>query len=125
MAGEINRFPEGLLAVLDLKTRGNTPSGLGDQVTPGLDMLPYYELNRGWSVAQASSNAVGGSYTPTIQVPNAEVWLVRAVSVRCECIAVGSWWGTLTAGPSNSLNAGMTVGPNGGRSEERRVGKEC
>jgi hypothetical protein len=99
----INRFPEGLLALLDLKSRGNTPSDLSDVVQPGLDMLPFYELGQQLQWVNANAAAAVGPAVAPVTVPDGEVWLVRQATLTIEALAGGTLYGALVSGPANTF----------------------
>lgn len=97
----ISRFPEGLLALLDLKSRGISPAQLGPVVTPIVDMLPYYEAGQSASWVTNAANVIALNSTAPVRVPDGEIWLVRRVFLKVQCIAVGAWTGQLTGGPNS------------------------
>lgn len=108
MAGSINRFPDGLLAFLDLKTRGETPSDLGSTVAPIIDLLPFYELGATAVWTRTAGLTISQTYTSSVVVPDGEIWLVRAGTVKVEALGPGTWSGSLVGGASDSglqLNA--------------------
>lgn len=79
----IQRFPEALLALLELKTAGISPQQLSQQVVPSIDMLPHYlsPLEQpvfGSTVALAASGNTGISLT----VPANQFWLPRFLTLR-------------------------------------------
>lgn len=100
---EINRFPDGLLALLDLKTRGQTPNSLNQVVAPGLDMLPFYELGQGMDWVQNAGNTAALNATAPVIVPAGEIWLVRQAYIKLQALAVATISAQLTAGPGNNL----------------------
>lgn len=81
--GAINRLPNGLLSYVDTKTQGQNPAFLGEQVSPVLDMEPFYRSLARYEM-QVSQNVAAGpnSYTNIVAVPNDEVWLLHAASVE-------------------------------------------
>jgi hypothetical protein len=109
----INRFPEGLLALLDLKTRGQAPGLLSDTVNGELPMLPFYELGQVARWYNVFGNAVAGSANIFLQVPAGEVWLVRALNLRVTCTAAGAYAGALLA---YAIGDGAGVQPGAVRS---------
>lgn len=103
MAGAINRFPQGLLALLDLKTRGENPNQLGNTVQAGVDLLPFYELGQGWRWSSNAALGVALNAVAPVLVPNDEVWLIRLAFIKVTAVAAGSWSGHLSGGPVSSL----------------------
>jgi hypothetical protein len=79
MANLVNRFPEGLLAFLDLKSRGNVPSQVTETVQPVLDMGPHWELGGDPRTVLVLQNApVGSTAYGNFGPPTGEFWLVRS-----------------------------------------------
>lgn len=99
----INRFPDGLLALLDLKSRGNTPAILADTVSPTIDMLGFYELGEtlGWS--QNAGTLSSGNTVAPVTVPAGEVWLVRQAALKIQALGAGQVAAYLTGGPANTI----------------------
>lgn len=89
MPSIINRIPPGLLSMLDIKAQGENPKFLSDTVTPGMEFLPFYELQK--YEAQVSSiiatAAVG--FSAGIQVPEGQYWHVKHHSVFVTNVAAG------------------------------------
>jgi hypothetical protein len=75
----INRFPQGLLGLLDLKTQGENPSQLGPVVTPVIELADLYALNSRGSNSQNSTltglGVTAGAYSNLV-VPQGELWVV-------------------------------------------------
>jgi len=90
MPGPINRIPQGLLSLLDVKALGRNPSLLSDQVIGTLDLFPQYELqSREVVIGQTNPLATGvvGFYVDTssperTRVPEGEVWYVSNVTYQ-------------------------------------------
>lgn len=81
MPEKINRVAAGLLATIDNRQAQQTPGELRDDVQSTLDMRAYLESNVGIEIAQVVQggvNAVGD--WATIQVPDGELWSVRAIT---------------------------------------------
>lgn len=101
MAGplDIQRYPTSLVDLLGMRSTGDTPHELAQQVALTLDGLDYYLINRkvNFTGASAAANAVGQILTfaglPT--VPPGQVWAVYSWSY---------WWGTQPAGANLVLH---------------------
>lgn len=88
MAGEINRVPVGLLSLLDMKARGQSPRILSSQVDASLEMLDFY-LQNGRQVFSGSATSGAAPANAVIgTVPQNELWYIHGISVNS---------GTLTA----------------------------
>lgn len=93
MPGLINRFPRGLLGLLDAKTNGKTPEGLGDLVAPVLDVFPHYiaamrEAQTDTSGAIAGTGLVFGT-NGRLTCPSDQIWYVDQFQVRTS-VALGA-----------------------------------
>lgn len=78
---QINRFPKGLLPLLDAKTMGRTPAETDPRLQFGLDLSQFYQFDIPLEDEAANSvtvNAVG-EYC-RITVPNLQAWLVERIS---------------------------------------------
>ena len=124
MTGIINRVPVGLLDLLDMKSRGQSPRELAGQVQGGIDLLPLYEIDLQRAAASVVVNVNAPGSTHGIQVPNDEIWHVLLHSVNAspgagEAISVapsyfsflrlgGNFW-TGAMGPPVSTGAVSTA----------------
>lgn len=80
MPTQINKVPNGLLSLLDLKQLGKNPGFLSDQVIPSIDVLAAYG-----SYDLRMLNDVGGASAPfgtVITVPTGEVWVPVTMSMQ-------------------------------------------
>ena len=76
-----NRYPEGLLDLLDAKSLGKTPSEMADIVSPTLDMRDFYLASVEWTRGREIATAVTTvAYTADVVVPDNELWFVYAVA---------------------------------------------
>lgn len=96
MTRPYNRYPEGLLGLLDAKTRGQTPNELSDFTQATLELAPFL-LEQGKEAVNdltAAIGAVGRFFGANLSlvVPNDEIWYMDAVMAR----------------PSGALGAGTT-----------------
>lgn len=111
----LNRIPVGLLDLFGIKSMGQYPQSLLNQLQPVIDLLPWYTQAQATNVqlsrAPLVGNAIsGGRYTWTastiavlpattgeIRVPDNEIWYVSQYSVQ---------WSFDTAGQVASLRPG-------------------
>ena len=79
MPAFINRFPQGLLGLLDLKTQGENPSQLSPLVQGTIELADSYLINQRSSNSQASTlTALGvtaGAFSNLV-VPQGEIWVL-------------------------------------------------
>lgn len=83
---DFNRYPLGLLGLLDAKVRGRTPNELGDVTLPTLDITDFL-LAQGVEVLNDDTAAiavVGRHFgaAARLTVPNDEIWYCHAGSAR-------------------------------------------
>ena len=85
---QINRYPETLLNLLDMKSSGVTPRALQGVVSPTLDVGEMYAVKL---ITAENSNgtitAVGS--TVTLTIGNGQHWLIRNVSGVVNYTAIG------------------------------------
>lgn len=82
MSGEVNRLPQGLLSLLDMNARGQTPRVLSGEVQLGIDGLGLYtRTGRTITVGPVSSNIGAAGFHPRLTVPSREVWLAYNISI--------------------------------------------
>jgi len=89
MPGSVNRFPQGLLGLLEAKQNGATPDQSEDRLQFGLDLLPFYLSGGGLKLAKENENGVPPllqTYA-TVEIPVSEVWAVMGVA--CSVIIIG------------------------------------
>ncbi len=95
MSGEINRVPEGLLSLLDMKARGQNPRTLSGVLQAGVDLTQLYLWGRR---ARASGSAVVLPTTfgaiditgPSVIVPQTQLWIVERVTTYTSNPLIGS-----------------------------------
>ena len=87
--GAVNRFPQGLLGLLQAKTVGRTPSEAEDKLQFGLDLTPYYLSGISLSIAEASASASTIGTYATIEVPQGQTWMVYAIESRLTAVTAG------------------------------------
>lgn len=88
MAGEINRVPVGLLSLLDMKARGQSPRILSGSVDASLELLDFY-LQNGRQIFSGNASSGAAPFNVTIgTVPQNELWYIHGISILS---------GTLTA----------------------------
>lgn len=79
MAIPLQKVPPALLGALDMKALGLNPSALGDTVGPVVELLDHYVQNfTAVELAQQAVQTTGQQ--ATLNVPQGELWRVRAVS---------------------------------------------
>jgi len=77
----INRTLQGLLSILDAKTRGVLPNELEDKVRLVLDSQPFYDLGAVTAFTAATVNITASGTTGSIVVvPPGEYWFPFTVS---------------------------------------------
>lgn len=117
MTGIINRVPVGLLDLLDMKSRGQTPRELSSWTQAVVDIAPLYfsDLERAVASVDAGVNAIG--LTTSLAVPQDEIWLVREMSVSTstgagEAITFAPWLFTTLNRPGGGFYSGAVGLPN-------------
>lgn len=79
MPAFINRFPQGLLGLLDLKTQGENPSQLSPLVQGTIELGDSYLINQRASNSQNSTltglGVTAGAYSNLV-VPQGEIWVL-------------------------------------------------
>jgi hypothetical protein len=82
MSGIINRTPQGLLSLLDMVARGQTPRELGAATQLVIEARDLYAIGtaRALRVNTSAANLVG--YWGGVAVPNNETWLVHGFSAQ-------------------------------------------
>lgn len=81
--GMVNRFPRGLLGLLEAKTTGETPSETENKLQLGVDIGPYYlsTVALRYATAQTASNAIDDQ-VGTVEIPAGETWQVIGVTTE-------------------------------------------
>lgn len=89
----INRAPQGLLGLLDLKTQGDNPAQLAAFVQATLELRDFYALQTRATLSQASTLTGLGITTgvfPNLLVPQGELWLVSALTCQLSAPPLGA-----------------------------------
>lgn len=112
--GAINRIPRGLLSFVDTQTQGLNPAFLGENVSPTLDMEPFYRSLVRYEIQSLNTPLGGpGNYSSVITVPTNEVWLCHNVNAQLE-----NNTGVIGAGLRFGINAfsiaGVGINPSVG-----------
>lgn len=81
MPGKINRWPEGLLSLLNTK-QGQTPKEWDSNLQLSVDMLQFYGAPTRTGARGQSSVAMAVGNEVALQVPQGEFWMAWAVSGR-------------------------------------------
>ncbi len=79
MTNEINKVPNGLLALLDLKQLGKNPGQLSDVVIPTIDVLGAYGAYDLRLYADQTTSAV--PFVATVTIPVGETWIPLHMSM--------------------------------------------
>lgn len=98
MTGQVNRYPAGLLSLIDAKTGGITPSSLLEDVRGTIELLPFYTAMTMEFVAGATGavNAVAefDDVSGNTFVPLNEFWLVwQHTAMAGSVVPVGVTYG--------------------------------
>lgn len=94
--GAVNRFPQGLLGLLQSQSTGRTPNDANENLQLTLDMLPFYLAGSTLKASRAidTGNTLG-AYSD-IEVPAGETWLIVSVASQITALAGGD---SVTAWP--------------------------
>lgn len=77
----VNRNPAGALELLNLNLQGEFPRALGGQLSPVLEMQPYYLDGVGLrSVRDLDPGVLAVGAGPTVEIPAAQSWAIRSVA---------------------------------------------
>lgn len=111
MTGIVNRVPVGLLDLLDMKSRGQTPRELSSQVQAGIDIAPLYYSDLEEAVAAVDAGVAAIGLTTSLAVPQDEIWFVRQMSVSTttgagEAISFAPWFFTTLNRPGGGFYSG-------------------
>jgi len=91
MTGEINRVPQGLLSLLDMKARGQTPRVLAPEVGLSIEAFQLYGLQQRRRTRVVSAAISSATTFPLITIPQTEVWCVLTSSIgRGAVLAAGT-----------------------------------
>lgn len=90
----INRYPRGLIALLNSKAEGTTPHIMGPVVQPGIDLSAYYELETPLQQAGACAIAINAAGmfagVGNAVVPQGQIWRLRSASLNMGGLGVGT-----------------------------------
>lgn len=91
MPGVINRYAQGLLGLLDMKTGGNSlPPELAAQVLPILDLVQFYVASaRERRLSTAISIAAVGTTLSDLVVPVGKMWVLEQAHVSVQTLTAG------------------------------------
>lgn len=84
MPSRINTSPRGLLAALGIKSVGQNPYLLLDEVRPQVDLWPQYvqENLQLTEVSTAAVNTIGTNYgNNSLVVPNNQIWWIESLTI--------------------------------------------
>lgn len=84
MPSTINRYPQGLLSLFDMKARGTTPPLLDDVTQLGFDVTQLYAASnrRVWAESFAlTASSDGWNSSTALHVPQNEIWLLDWLSI--------------------------------------------
>lgn len=95
MTGIINRVPAGLLDLLDMKSRGQTPRELDGRLQSVADIIDLYCLDRIRNVAGTSTASGTVGLKTCVTVPQQEWWWIWKSSVQ----ATGSTGAVISIAP--------------------------
>jgi hypothetical protein len=97
MAGpqDIQRYPTGLIDLLGMRATGQTPTKLGDAVSPGMDLTDFYLWDRRETLVGQSPVAIGAVgflafSTGATTIPQNELWVLYDCSLRLPPIAAAT-----------------------------------
>jgi hypothetical protein len=92
MTGEINRVPQGLLSLLDMKARGQNPRLLSSEAALSIEAFQLYglQLRRRLRFNTAAIGVVGPQFPAAAVVPQNEVWLLLAQSLVISALGAGT-----------------------------------
>jgi hypothetical protein len=85
---EINTVPEGLIGLLDMASRGQSPRSLEDTVRVNVDATRLYLLNRRVRIPGVTANITAYGFSPDastgnrLRVPLGQAWFVHYYSAR-------------------------------------------
>lgn len=89
----INRVPQGLLGLLDLKAQGENPAQLGPVVQGTLELRDLFALAQRGAVSQASTVTGLGVTAATflnLIVPQGELWIVYGMTASLSAPPLGA-----------------------------------
>lgn len=83
----VNRYPQGLLALLESKTVGRTPSEVEEKLRISIDANPFYLSTVALRYASGfEATNTGGNITAALDIPAGETWQVVAVHTQIDYV---------------------------------------
>lgn len=111
MPGKVNRVPQGLLSLLDMKQAGENPHVLNEQLTAVLELTDLYLAPVRQVVNQSVATAAPGILLyPTLAPADGELWFVRQVTAVTAAVLPAAATLSFCIGFQPSGNAGFFVG---------------
>lgn len=107
MAGEINRVPAGLLALLDMKARGQNPRELAPQLLGTVELLDLYLSQNRRTDSGAVSSAISPTNVTTFTVPQDQLWYAYGIGISSS-VAVSAH-GVVATVLRNTLGGSVVV----------------
>lgn len=80
--GNVNRYPVGLLSLLDTQTQGVAPDTLGQTIQAVIEMSPWHMASQGVVSSVTSETLLALGIGSGITVPDNEMWWLIAASVE-------------------------------------------
>lgn len=116
----INRVPQGLLGLLDLKAQGENPAQLNPFVQATLELRDLYAFQTRATLSSAVAVAgLGQVVAPALTVPQGEMWIMYSLGVVMSAPPIA-------AGATLCLSLGVSPADLGGRfvglAQQARVG---
>jgi hypothetical protein len=78
--GAVNRFPQGLLGLLQSQSTGQTTTESEDKLRLSLDMLPFYLAGTALKSANAVESVSARGTASQVDVPAGQTWLIVSVA---------------------------------------------
>lgn len=79
----VNRVARGFLSFFDAKTGGNLPNDIAREVSPGIEMWPFYAADIPITQSLAVNVGINGQFVgATITIPDTETWIVYDIGCR-------------------------------------------
>lgn len=111
MGFPFNKYPLGLLGLLDAKVRGRTPNILTDETQAGIDLVPFLLEQNAESLNDLTAvpGAVGRFFgtNATLTVPDQQLWWVHNFSCRPDGVLAAGTTQAVRCVHETSLAAGV------------------
>lgn len=121
MPGVIQRLPLAYLDLLGLKSSGDAPHVVQDDLSVSIDITSLYWANRFEFVAGSTTTglAAGGYFPSSLAVPPGEMWIADGIQAQCNTVAGNTLnyarlaiWNARTGSPYRMTDPVMgVVGP--------------